>query len=73
MEKSGEHVIPLQIFTPELVQADQIAPPLTEKYILALMAVAASLEKSDTEVIPYHCSFPAPVRAVQLMPLSLDK
>jgi hypothetical protein len=32
MEKSGEHAIPFQYFTPALVQADQLVPPSTEKY-----------------------------------------
>ncbi len=72
-EKSGEQAIPLQVFTPAVVQEDQLTPPSTVKRMLVPMAVAANLVKSGVEAIPYHCSFPAPVMAVQTAPPLLDK
>jgi hypothetical protein len=70
MEKSGEHAIPVQAVTP--AQADQLAPPSTEKYILPLGTVAASLVKSGVEAIPPQFLLPAPAMAVHVTPLSLD-
>jgi hypothetical protein len=72
MEKSGEHAMPVQLFTPALVQADQLAPPLIEKYIVLPYTVAASLAKSGVEVMPHQLLLPAPVMAVHVTPLSLD-
>jgi hypothetical protein len=72
MKKSGEHAMPVQPFTPALVQADQLAPPSREKYILSFPTVAASLVKSGVEVIPHQLLLPAPVKAVHVTPLSLD-
>ncbi len=72
MEKSGEHAIPAHPFCPALVQADQLTPPFTEKYMLPYKTVAASLAKSGVEVIPRQLQIPAPVIAVQVTPLSLD-
>jgi hypothetical protein len=72
MEKSDEHAMPLQFFTPAVVQVDQVVPPLREKYILPLMTAAASLVKSGLEVIPNQFLLLAPVMAVHVTPLSLD-
>ncbi len=72
MEKSGEHAMPVQLFTPALVQADQLVPLSTEKYMLPLSAAAAILKKSGVEVIPHQFLLPALVKAVHVIPLSLD-
>jgi hypothetical protein len=72
MEKSGEHAIPLQFFTPALVQADQLVPPSREKYKLPLLTVAASLVKSGVEVTAHQLLLPAPVMADHVTPPSLD-
>jgi hypothetical protein len=72
IEKSGELAMPHQPFTPALVQADQLAPPLIEKYMLSLLDKAASLVKSGVEVMPHQFLLPAPVTTVHVTPLSLD-
>ena len=72
MEKSGEQAIPHQFLTPALVQADQLVPPFTEKYMLLPHTVAASLAKSGVEVIETQFLLPALVLAVHVTPLSVD-
>jgi hypothetical protein len=72
MEKSGEHAIPNQYFTPALVQADQLVPPSKEKYMLPSKTVAASLLKLGVDAIPCQLLLPAATLAAHVTPLSLD-